>query len=549
MAAILSGMTAPAFAQESIDGTSETVIGGGSGTKPDPWAIGGTLAVGDTGTGSLAISASGEVSNTIGYIGNGGTGNGTVTVSGTDSIWTNSSTLDVGYIGTGTLDITSGGAVRNTAGTIAYGNLATGAVTVTGADSIWDNSSTLTVGRAGTATLEISAGGKVTNSSGVIGNFTSGNGTVTVDGAGSKWVNSFSLSVGQSGTAKLDITDGGLVSNSNAYIGGSGSGTGTVTVNGTNSTWINSSQLIVGHIATGTLTISAGGTAKASSMTIANFATSTGTLNIGAAAGDAAAPAGTLETATVQFGAGSGTLTFNHTDSAYSFSADISGSGTINHLAGETFLNGDSSGFTGTLNITGGKLGGTGKLGGVLNIASGGSLAPGNSIGTLNAASVTLNAGSVYEVELSAGGFTAGTNNDLLNATGTVTINSGSSIKVKPENGTDNGTTYTAGTYTIITAGSVAGTFSSVTDDYAFLDFAVSYDATHAYLTSSIVSKSFCLSGMSTNQCAAGDGAYSLSSGSLFNAVLNLSSTQAPIAVDQLSGEIHASVQTALIED
>ncbi|PRD40341.1 autotransporter outer membrane beta-barrel domain-containing protein, partial [Phyllobacterium phragmitis] len=119
--------------------------------------------------------------------------------------------------------------------------------------------------------------------------------------------------------------------------------------------------------------------------------------------------------------------------------------------------------------------------------ASGGTLAPGNSIGTLNVANITINAGSTYTVELNDGGFVAGTNSDLLNATGTATINGGN-VHVTPVNGTDDGSTYTVGgVYTIITAGTaVTGTFDTLTDDYAFLNFALGYDANNVFLTSSL---------------------------------------------------------------
>jgi outer membrane autotransporter protein len=54
---------------------------------------------------------------------------------------------------------------------------------------------------------------------------------------------------------------------------------------------------------------------------------------------------------------------------------------------------------------------------------------------------------------------------------------------------------------------------------------------------------------MTANQCATGDGVFSVGAGDVFDAVLTLSAAEAPAALDQLSGEIHASVGTALIED
>ena len=78
-----------------------------------------------------------------------------------------------------------------------------------------------------------------------------------------------------------------------------------------------------------------------------------------------------------------------------------------------------------------------------------------------------------------------------------------------PENGTDDGTTYTLGTYTTLTAaGGVTGTFDAISDDYAFLNFALGYDANNVLLTSALAGDSFCLTGMSANPCGVGEGAF-----------------------------------------
>ncbi len=224
--------------------------------------------------------------------------------------------------------------------------------------------------------------------------------------------------------------------------------------------------------------------------------------------------------------------------------------GTTDLRAGALFLNGNALG--GIINAAAGtRLGGSGSIG-MVNLASGATIAPGNSIGTLGVTGANFAAGSRYIVELNDGGTQAGVNNDLITSSGNVTI-VGGTVFVRPANGTDNGSTYTAGsTYTIITAtgsGGVTGTFDAVEDAYAFLDFTLGYDATNVVLTSHLAATSFCATGMTGNQCAAGEGAFSLAGGSLFDALLQLSVAEAPQALDQLSGEIHASVSTAFIED
>lgn len=218
--------------------------------------------------------------------------------------------------------------------------------------------------------------------------------------------------------------------------------------------------------------------------------------------------------------------------------------------AGSLVLNGDA--FGGIIALASGtRLSGTGSIG-TVNLASGATLAPGSSIGTLGVTAASFAAGSRFIVELDDGGAQAGVNNDLIASSGDVSI-AGGTVIVTAANGTDNGSTYAAGsTYTIITAagpGGVSGAFDGVEDTFAFLDFTLGYDAAIVFLTSQLAATTFCITGSTDNQCAAGEGAFSLGGGSVFDALLQLSAAEAPQALDQLSGEVHASVGTAFIED
>lgn len=268
----------------------------------------------------------------------------------------------------------------------------------------------------------------------------------------------------------------------------------------------------------------------------------------------------------------SGTLTFDQ-QSGGGFAGVIEGSGLIEkEAAGVLTLTGGSGLFEGTTDINAGalmlegvlggtirvndaaRLGGTGR-GGDVRVAAGGTVAPGNSVGTLNVAGIAFDAGSIYAVELNDGGNAAGVNNDLIASSGPASI-AGGTVHVTPENGTDNGSTYAPGTvYTILTAESggesdgVDGAFDAVTDDFAFLDFLLSYDSSNVFLTSQLVKTSFCLPGMTFNQCSTGEGAFSIGGGALFDAILPLSDAEAPAALDQLSGELHASLVTAFLDD
>ena len=497
-----------------IDGTAETVIGTGGGTLANPVNIGvDDVTVGNTlANSSLTISAGGAVNNTLGVIGRNAGGNGTVEVTGAASLWQNSSALFVGRVGTGKLTIANGGKVKNSIGYIGFNTSSNSTVEVTGANSLWQNTDDLAVGRSGTGKLTITNGGKVENIIGYIGLFPGSNGTVEVSGANSLLQNTSDLFVGNFGTGKLTIANGGRV-----------------------------------EIGTG------------KTLHIAKDASSTGTLNIGAAAGDAATGAGSFTTdQDIQFGTGTGKIVFNHTDSNHIFDHKITGNGAVDvHSGTTTFIKdhtytGDTRIFGGKLIVngslagnvvlTGGIIAGSGTLG-ALTAGNGASVDPGNSIGTLNVTTLTLNAGSIYNVEVDSSG-----NSDLLNATGTITIASGAKVHVTPENGTDNGSTYQESTkYTIATAGGgVTGTFDAPTDDFTFLDAALSYDANNVFLTLVRNGTDFAGVAITPNQKSTTTALDALAPGTLSKAISPLGDVAARTAFDLLSGEVHSSLKGAL---
>jgi T5SS/PEP-CTERM-associated repeat protein len=315
------------------------------------------LRVGVLGTGALTIQNGGTVNNTLGIIGDQAGSAGTATVNGAGSTWTNSSDFYVGATGGGTLTIRNGAAVSNVNGFVGAYSGSTGVVTVDGAGSTWTNSGDLNVGASGSGGLTVSSGtltirngGAVSNGYGFLGNDSGSTGVVTVDGTGSTWTNSGDLQVGASGSGTLTIRNGGAVSNAFGFLGNDSGSTGAVTVDGVGSTWTNSGSLQVGASGSGTLTIRNGGVVSASTTSIANQAGSTGTLNIGAAAGQAAAAPGTLNTASVDFGDGTGQIVFNHTAANYIFAPAITsggaGIGTVRVEAGTTILTATST-YTG----------------------------------------------------------------------------------------------------------------------------------------------------------------------------------------------------------
>lgn len=139
----------------------------------------GDLGAGYRGAGTLAITDGVRVVSRYGYLGYGPVSQGSATVSGGGSKWTNSSYLYVGYSGTGTLDVEAGGQVSSTMGYLGYGSGSQSTTTVTGSGSKWTNTSDLYVGYSGTGTLNVEAGGEVS----VVATLSiNTRGTVTLDG-------------------------------------------------------------------------------------------------------------------------------------------------------------------------------------------------------------------------------------------------------------------------------------------------------------------------------------------------------------------------------
>ncbi len=374
------------------------------------------------------------------------TGAGTLTLTGDAS----------GFAGdlnvrAGTLDI--GAQLDSVASVIDTDGIdpnATATVRVAGS-GIW-TSEYLSVGADHHGALIVEDGGQVISGIGAIGSDNAGStGSTLVSGSDSTWTINGGTLIGYYGKGSLDIKDGGRVISTalsptpfSTVIGGNPNVTGTVNVVDSGSLWTNDATVSVGFLGNGVLTVAQGGQVSVSgagnSVTLANQAGSSGTLNIGAASGEAAQAAGTIDAPSVAFGLGAGTLVFNHLGnpdaSDLIFSPSLTGLGTILHESGTTVLAADNSGFTGTTNITGGTLrvgdgsgndalGGTvvvgkgatpgvfGTLGGsgtvgATTVEDGGHIAPGNSVGKLTVAGdLTLLAGAVLDYELGSAG-TAG---------------------------------------------------------------------------------------------------------------------------------------------
>ncbi len=217
----------------------------------------------------------------------------------------------------------------------------------------------------------------------------------------------------------------------------------------------------------------------------------------------------------------------------------------ISSYTGPTYATG------GTLDVNGalasavfvtsdGMLMGNGTVGGLV-ASSGGAIAPGNSIGMLNVAGgVTFDQGSFYLVEANAAG-----QSDRIAATGAATLNGGI-VRVLPQPGAYAPAT----TYTILTAASgVSGTFDEVTSDFAFLTPTLSYDPMDVFLTLARNATLFSDVAQTPNQRAVASALDAFPTDSaLYLSLLGQTSASARQAFDALSGEMHASLQSVLVD-
>jgi T5SS/PEP-CTERM-associated repeat protein len=371
---------------------------------------------------------------------------------------------------TGSLVVRNGGSLATESGTIGFLPGSTGTVTVDAA--AWNIDTSLKVGGGATGTLTILNGGGVTTGTDLtIADSEFSTGLVTVDGKGSVLAVSDDLEIAWTGKGTLVIRNGGVVTSGEGRIASGEGSLGVVTVDGAGSRWTSSEIITIGHFGNGDVTVRNGGSISAAGgIAVAVEAQAKGTLNIGAAAGDAPVAPGTVDAATIQFGAGDGRLIFNHTSADYSFAPVMAGDGRIEQIAGTTILTGDSAAFTGPTRVSGGQLivngslagsnvtvvggllGGTGTVGS-LGIHPGGTVAPGNgSIGTLTVGNFGQAPNSTYQVELASNG-----TGDRINVSGIAELVNGASLQaVKADGGP-----YVPGTrYTVLTAnGGILGSY------------------------------------------------------------------------------------------
>nr|WP_283817480.1 autotransporter domain-containing protein [Bradyrhizobium liaoningense] len=522
--------------------------------------------------GRLAIAATGGITSDVtnhATFANAGTVAGSVTNNAGAVFTQTGGSVSGGVTNDGTVNA-NGGALNGAMVNHAGGRFNVGG-TVT-SNSTFDNASgaSLTVAATGNYTLAgiltngggigVASGGSLTANAGIVNNATIVNvGTV----AGSVTNNAGAVLIQMAGSLSGGVTNSGSVNVNGGQLNGAiVNNAGIFTIGGAvvgNDTFANASgaTLIVanggnttfaGLTNSGGVTVAAGGSLTTA---VGIINTANGVITNNGTVTDDLANAGLVtNNAIYNANVASNTGTITNSPGAtwngnFNTAGIVNNDGTINgsltQSAGTTTNNGT---ITGAVTVSGGLFTGIGSSGD-LTINSGATIAPGQNggIGTMSVAgNVTFNAGSIYQVAVNAAG-----QGSRIIATGAITINGGT-VNVLAGSGNYAPST----TYTILstTGGGRTGTFGGVISNLAFLTPSLSYDASDVYLTMTRNNTDFADVGGTVNQRAAGGGVETLGLGnSIWDAVVQLDTATARRAFDQLSGEVHASAKTALIED
>ena len=496
-------------------------------------------------------------------------------------------TADVSVAGTAITIRGSGWSVENTGGSIAgsdYGIMSTaaaGAVIVTNSGTI-----STTINYA----INLGQGGSVTNTGTITGatqGFVTFNAAGSLDNSGTITASSIAVHYTAGGTitnqfgATISSPDRGVI------LDGGSAATNLLTNNGTISgTATFGAYLAVGgtvnNNATGTITGAIGLQIAGGPATVTNDGIVTGTGGTGVLVN------GTSGASFTNNGTVNGGLTMSDGDDTITLSAGSSLSGAIDGRGGADGLSliagsaasgtlssnlsnvetltvnapGSTWVFTGTgtlsggTNVTAGTLRVNGTLGGAVIVASGatlggsgtvgpttvnGTLAPGNSIGTITVnGNLSFAPGGAYAVELSPAAA------DRTNVIGSAAVAGTVQVAAGP------GSYAPGAVYTIVNAtGGVTGAFTGLVSNFSspFLTLALDQDPNNVYLTIVRNGTTFTSVGETPNQIATGTAVDSLGGGAVADALASGTASQARAGLDLLSGEVHATSVSVMLDE
>lgn len=523
-------------------GTGRLVLGGNNTYTGSTTIQSGTLQLG---AGAASGSVTGDIAD-----------NGTLAFDRSDTYVFGhqiTGSGNVAQVGTGTTvfstDQTYTGGTRIDAGTLQLGN---GGTTGSVVGNIVDNG-TLAFAHSGTYAF----GSQITGSGGVR---QGGPGTTvfTTDQTytGGTRIDAGTLQLGNGGTAGSivgDVVDNGVLAIDRAselVLSGNVSGSGALVQAGSGST-----------VLAGDATYTGGTTIQAGSLRVGN-----------------GAKAGSLHGNVTN----NGSLVFDRSDAAV-FDGAVSGAGSVVQSgSGNLVWNATSTGTGGTTIQSGGLTLGdaahpSANLGGNLVQASGttvtgfgrvagnaqfdGVVAPGDAttVGTLRVdGDATFGATSQYQVKATPEG-----TSDSVSVGGTATL-AGSVLALGQNREYQPSTTYT-----ILSAGNgIVGRYGAVSSNFAFLTPTLAYQPQAVELTLTRNTTPFGDVGTTPNQGSTGTGVETVptsgtvtgtttgtttptdaATGSIYDAVLLMSAADAREAFTQLSGELHASVRSTLVDD
>lgn len=225
----------------------------------------GALTVGGSGNGSLVING-GVVSCVDGVVAQAPTSVSSLTMSGAGSLTANVLFV-LGASGAATAMIEGASVLSAPSVTIASANSSTGDAVVTGTSSRLQVGGELVVGDSGDASLTIEQGGDAISGLGSVGVEPASDSVASIDGTGAMWNMSEALQVGLRGKGALTVTNGGdAISGAAGFIGVYDGSDGAATLTGIGSSLSLNGQLQVGREGKGRLTIQGGAIVSSSAV-------------------------------------------------------------------------------------------------------------------------------------------------------------------------------------------------------------------------------------------------------------------------------------------
>lgn len=563
------------------------------------WDNAGVLTIGDAGRGTLQV-LDGARATTISTltVGNQSGANGTLTVAGAQSLLDARGTLVVGGNGIGRMEIADGGVAR-VQGAIQLGRAGTGnGALVIGPDGQLEVGGALPASitsGSGTGVLELAGGTLRANSVLRVDSNVRLSADSTLDTVNNVLMQRAVSGTGQlrkTGVAGLTVSadsgnwSGGILVEAGtlAVYGSKALGTGRVSLD--DATRLELGDAVVldnrvqlrGQVAvsvgTGNSATLAGGVTGAAGSSLL-VKTDGGRLVLGGSAfggdlriddGRVLATGTALPTGNIAIGS-TGTFQID-TTRVLQYAGQLSGSGTFAQGRHWLTLSGDSSAFTGTSVVDGGRLMVDGALGGQLTLDNGAYLAGSGRVGSVHLRSgsvldpgpnngvgrftvtgdLVFDASATYRVDVAADG-----RSDRVDVAGVATLGGAGTVAVAAAGDWKPSTRYTV----LSAGGGVAGTFAGVSSNFAFLDPSLGYDANNVYLTMARndvampeVQLAFPDVVVNPNQKAVAGAVDALGSGNaVYDAVVRLAVPQVVPAFDSLSGEVHAANRGALLQN